>query len=67
MRRMRGEGRQRRRGEIREVERVHARRMRGEEGRTNVCSREGACEKDEGTNLSTQSSSFLCVWRTSEQ
>ena len=30
------------------VERVHARRMRGEEGRTNVCSREGAWEKGEG-------------------
>ena len=30
------------------VERVHAKKMRGDEGRTNVCSREGTCEKDEG-------------------
>ena len=30
------------------VERVHVRRMREEEGRTNVCGREGACKKDEG-------------------
>ena len=30
------------------VERVHGRRMTGEEGRTNVCGREGACENDEG-------------------
>ena len=30
------------------VERVHVRKMREEEGRTNVCGREGACEKDEG-------------------
>ena len=30
------------------VERVHVRRMREEEGRTNVCSREGTCKKDEG-------------------
>ena len=30
------------------AERVHVRRMREEEGRTNVCGREGACEKDEG-------------------
>ena len=27
---------------------MHARRMRGKKGRTNVCGREGACEKDEG-------------------
>ena len=36
------------RGQMCEVERVHARGMRGEEGRTNVCSREGTCEKDGG-------------------
>ena len=30
------------------VERVHGRRMRREEGRTNVCGREGAWEKDDG-------------------
>ena len=30
------------------VQRVHGRRMRREEGRTNVCGREGACEKDGG-------------------
>ena len=33
------------------VERVHSRKMRGEggeEGRTNVCGREGAFEKDGG-------------------
>ena len=44
---MRREGRGRRRGQICEVERVHARRMREEEGRTNVCSGDGACEEDE--------------------
>ena len=44
MRRMRGEEG----GQIREVERVHVRRMRREEGRTNVCGGEGPCEKDEG-------------------
>ena len=36
------------RGQVCEVERVHARRMREEEGRTDICSREGAYEKDEG-------------------
>ena len=30
------------------AERVHVRRMREEEGRTNAYGREGACEKDEG-------------------
>ena len=43
-RRMRG----RRGGQMSAAERVHVRRMREEEGRTNVCSREGACEKDGG-------------------
>ena len=43
----RGE-REEERGQIREVERVHVRRMREEEGRTNVCSGDGACEEDEG-------------------
>ena len=38
----------RRGGQICEVERVHVRRMRREEGRRNVCSGEGPCEKDEG-------------------
>ena len=37
------------------VERVHVRRMREEEGRTNVCSREGTCEKDEGKRVRTMS------------
>ena len=40
--RIRGEER----GQICEVERVNARRMREEQGRTDVCGREGACEKD---------------------
>ena len=44
VRRMREE---RRGGKTYAVERVHVRRMR-EEGRTNVCGKEGACEKDEG-------------------
>ena len=43
----RGE-REEERGQIREVERVHVRRMREEEGRTNVCGGDGACEKDGG-------------------
>ena len=34
-------------GKTSAVERVHVRRMR-EEGRTNVCGREGAWKKDEG-------------------
>ena len=36
-------------------ERVHSRRMREEEGRTNVCGREGACKKDEGEEGRTMS------------
>ena len=49
MKRIRGEGGGGRRGgQMCEVERVHARRMRGEKGRSNVCGGEGPCEKDEG-------------------
>ena len=37
------------------------RRIRGEEGRSNVCGGEGAGKRMEGTNLSTQFSSFLSI------
>ena len=37
------------------------RRMRGEEGRSNVCGGESAGKRMEGTNLSTQFSSFLSL------
>ena len=43
-RRTRGEGG----GQMSAAERVHVRRMREEEGRTDVCGREGTCEKDGG-------------------
>ena len=37
------------------AERVHVRRMREDEGRTNVSSREGKCEKDKGKRGQTMS------------
>ena len=48
------------------VERVHARRMRGEEGRTNVCGREGVWEKDEGEEGRTNVCSREGAWEKGE-
>ena len=53
------------RGQMCEVERVHARGMRGRGGRMSAVERVHV-RRMEGTNLSTQSSSFLCVTWTGE-
>ena len=45
----------RRVGQMSAAERVHVRKMREKEGRTNVCSREGTCEKDKGRRGRTMS------------